>query len=245
LSPRVRTFLTALVLLLAPVAQAAGPAVSWDADLARPADREDYERRLLAMVQDARARVAAGLGLEPPPTLTVQVHSRAGFERVFGARAGEREAARMAGDVVHVNGGPRLDDRLAGLLVHEMTHATLDARGTAAAVPLWVDEGLADKLSWDLRGQPGPSTGQMAELRQARDRGTLLPLPTAGELTPLQYLASWAVVVYLEARFGHEKVLAAVRAALAGETFEKALRRETGMSPDEAERAFEKWVGTR
>jgi hypothetical protein len=238
--------LLALVLLLAPAAQAraAEPTVGWDPDLARPADREAYERTLLAIVKDARGRVAAGLGIEPPPTLAVQVHSRAGFERAFGARAGEREAARMTGEVIHLNGGSRLDDRLAGLLVHEMSHATLDARGTAAAVPLWIDEGLADRLSWDLRGQAGPSPGQVAELRQARDRGALLPLPTAGELTPLQYLASWAAVVFLEKRVGREKFLAAVRASLAGEPFDKAFRRESGMSPEEAEREFEKWVGT-
>lgn len=239
-----RTLVLAAIVGLAAAARAGDPAVGWDADLTRPADREAYERRLLAIVKDARTRVAAGLGIDPPPTLSVQVHSRAGFERAFGARAGEREAARMTGEVIHLNGGSRLDDRLAGLLVHEMTHATLDARGTAAALPLWVEEGLADRLSWDLRGLAEPSPGQIAELRQARDRGALLPLPTTGELTPLQYLASWAAVVHLEKRVGREKVLAAVRSALGGEPFEKALRRESGMSPEEAERAFERWVGS-
>ena len=241
--PWIRTCLSALVLALSTSARAGDVAVSWDPDLARPADREAYERRLLEIVRDARARVASDLGLEPPIALTVNVHSRAGFERDFGARAAGREGARIVGEVVHLNGGSRLDDRFAGLLVHEMTHATLDARGTAAALPLWLDEGLADRASWSLQGQSEPSPGQATELRQAHDRRALLPLPTAGELSPLQYLTSWAAVVFLEKRFGREKVMATVRATLGGEPFERALRKETGMSISDVERAFDAWAG--
>ena len=154
------------------------------------------------------------------------------------------DAARFVGEVIHLNGGTRLDDRLAGLLVHEMVHAALDSRGTARALPRWLDEGLAERSSWRKRGQESLAPNQVAELKQARERNELVPLPRTGDLSRQGYLASWAAVVYLEARFGREKVLASVRATLGGEPFEKALRRETGMSPEEVERAFEKWVGT-
>lgn len=243
MSSLVRTLLPAFVLLLAAPALAAEPTVTWDADLARPADREDYERRLLAMVKDARSRAFAATGQEPGDSLSVKIHSRAAYERRFGSDAVHLDAARFVGDVVHVNGGARLDDRLAGLLVHEMVHAALDSRGTARDLPRWLDEGLAERASWRKRGQETLAPNQIAELKQANERNELVPLPRTGDLSRLGYLASWGAVLFLEQRVGRDGVLATVRATLAGEPFEKALRRETGMSPEEVDRAFARWVG--
>ena len=70
-----------------------------------------------------------------------------------------------------------------------------------------------------------------------------MPLPRPGSSPALEYLTSWAAVVFLEEALGRERVLATVRATLGGEPFEKALRRETGLSPAEVERAFDAWVG--
>ena len=83
----------------------------------------------------------------------------------------------------------------------------------------------------------------MAELKQARERKELVPLPGTGELSRLGYLRSWAAVVFLEGKAGRERVLATVRATLGGEPFGKALRRECAMSPEELDAAFEAWVG--
>ena len=224
-------------------AGAAEVTVSWDADLAPPSDPAAYERQLRAIVSDSRARVVAALGMEPGALLSVKVHSRSGYERRFGADAGHLDAARFVGEVVHLNGGARLDDRLAGVVVHEMVHAALDARGTASALPRWLDEGLAERLSWSRRGQGSPAANQVAELKQARERKELVPLPGTGELSRLGYLKAWAAVVFLEGRVGRERVVATVRATLGGEPFEKALRRECSMSPEELDLAFEAWVG--
>jgi hypothetical protein len=238
-----------LAVLLALAGTGAAPgaevAVEWDADLACPERREASDRQLRQVVAEARARVVAALGIEPQPTLVVKVHSRASFERAFGAESAGVDAARFVGEVIHLNGGARLDDRLAGLVVHEMVHAALDARGTAAALPRWLDEGLAERLAWSRRGQEEPSPGQWAELRQAREARRLTPLPLEWTLAPGDYLRSWAAVVFLERRLGRDRLLAAVRATLAGEPFERALRRETGLSGEEVERAFEDWVGGR
>jgi hypothetical protein len=240
---RFRKVLAAAGLLAALVARGADVAIEWDPELARPDERAAYERTLRGMVQDARARVVAGLGMEPGPQLTVKVHSRAGYEREFGADAAREDAARFLGEVVHVNGGARLDDKLAGLLVHELAHAALDAGGRARALPRWLDEGLAERLSWQRRGQDGPSPGQVAELKQAREARTLVPLSGERELDRSGYLKSWAAVVFLERRHGRERVLAMVRATLAGEPFEKAMRRELSLSTEELERDFAAWVG--
>jgi len=196
-----RLLLAAAGLVAALVGRAGDIPVSWDADLAPPADPAAYERQLRAIVSDSRARVAAEIGIEPGPLLSVKIHSRAGYQRQFGAGAAHLDAARFAGEVVHVNGGARLDDRFAGVVVHEMVHAALDARGTARA------------------------------------------LPRTGELSRQGYLGAWAAVVFLDGRFGRERVMAMVRATLGGATFEKALRREMSLSPEDLDAAFEAWVG--
>jgi len=244
--PPVQRLLAGLLALAGAGAAPGGEvAVDWDADLARPEGREAYDRQLRQVVAEARARVVAALGIEPQSTLMVKVHSRASFERAFGTEAAGVDAARFVGDVVHLNGGGGLDDRLAGLVVHEMVHAALDARGTAAALPRWLDEGLAERLAWSRRGQEEPSPGQWAELRQARERRRLTPLPLEWTLAPGDYLRSWAAVIFLERRAGRDRLLAVVRATLGGEHFEKALRRETALSVEDLERAFEDWVGRR
>jgi hypothetical protein len=238
-----RLLLALAGLALAVPTRAAEVAISWDADLAPPADPAAYERELRGIVADSRARVASALGMEPGPLLSVKIHSREGYQRRFGAGAVHLDAARLVGEVIHVNGGARLDDRLAGVVVHEMAHAALDARGTSSALPRWLDEGLAERLSWRRRGLEAPAPNQVAELKQARERKELVPLPRAGELSRLGYLESWAAVVFLEGKVGRERVMAAARATLGGEGFEKAVRRECSMSPEELDRAFEAWVG--
>jgi hypothetical protein len=237
-----RALLAVAGLVAALVARAADVAISWDADLAPPADPAAYERQLRGIVSDSRARVASALGMAPGPLLSVEIHSRAGYERLFGTGAAHLDAARFAGEVVHVNGGARLDDRFAGVVVHEMVHAALDARGTAWALPRWLDEGLAERLSWSRRGLEAPAPNQVAELKQLRERKELVPLPRAGELSRQGYLRSWAAVVFLEGKFGRERVMAAVRGTLGGEPFERALRRESSLSPEDVDRAFEAWV---
>jgi hypothetical protein len=241
---KARALLAAAGLLLATGAGGAEVAVTWDAELTAPDGRAAYEARLRAIVEDARARVTAGLGLAPGPGIAVAVHSRQGFESRFGAEAARVDRARFVGETIHVNGGARLDDRLAGVVVHELAHAALDARGTARRLPRWLDEGLCERLSWRLQGLEAPAPDQVAELRQARERNALVPLPRDGELSRLDYLRSWAAVVFLERQVGRDRLLAVVRATLAGEPFDRALAREASLTPGEVDRGFAAWVGT-
>jgi hypothetical protein len=227
------------------IARGAEVVITWDPELAPPGDRDAYERQLREIVRDARARATADLGMELRRPLTVKVHSRAGFERDFGKDAAHVDAARFVGEVIHVNGGTRLDDRFAGLVVHEMAHAVLDDRGTAASLPRWLDEGLAERLSWKRRGMDALAPNQVAELKQAVETHVLTPLPATRELSRFGYLQAFAAVLFLETRFGHEKVLALVRATLGGEPFDRAMQRELGWSTADLEKAFTAWVNRR
>jgi hypothetical protein len=84
---------------------------------------------------------------------------------------------------------------------------------------------------------------QVAELKQARERRELAPLPLVGKLSPLDYLRSYAAVLFLEERSGREKLLSLVRRTLGGEPFDRALRGELGLSPEDLDREFAAWVG--
>ena len=227
------------------IARGAEVAIAWDPELAPPGDRDAYERQLREIVGDAKARATADLGMEIRRPLTVKVHSRAGFEREFGKDAAHVDAARFVGEVIHVNGGTRLDDRFAGLVVHEMAHAVLDDRGTAASLPRWLDEGLAERLSWKRRGMDGLAPSQVAELKQAAGTQVLTPLPATRELSRFGYLQAFAAVLFLETKFGHDKVLALVHATLGGEPFDRAMQRELGWSTVDLEKAFTVWVNRR
>ena len=227
------------------VGRGAEVVIAWDPELTPPADREAYERQLREIVRDAQARAAAELGMELRRPPAVRVHSRARFEKEFGSDASHVEAARFVGDTVHVNGGARLDDRFAGLIVHEMAHAVLDARGMAASLPRWLDEGLAERLSWKRRGMEDLAPNQVGELKQAGEKRALVPLPATGQLSRFGYLQSYAAVLFLDSRFGRGKVLALVRATLGGEPFDRALQRELGWSGTDLDREFAAWVNRR
>ena len=222
-----------------------GVRVEWDPALAFPHDRAAYEARVQEIARDAERMVAAALGWRLGRRVVVRVETREAFERAFGTEAARVEAAHYGRDVIHLNGGSRLDDRMAGLVVPELVHAFLDSRGDPGRLPTWLNEGLAERLAWQRKGVADLSPTQLAELKQAREAGRLLPLPVDAELSRFGYLQCWAAVLYLERTAGREKVVALVRRTLDGEPFARALAAEAGLSPEELERGFATWVERR
>ncbi len=223
-------------------ARAAEVEIAWDQDLAFAHDRDHYQRLLQDIVQKSYAQVSAELGMTLGQALQVKVVSRAHFEEQFGTAAAFAEAAHYSREVIHINGGSRLDDRFAGLIVHEMTHAVLDYRGTGGWLPTWLNEGLADRLSWKRKGLHDLAPNQVGEIKRAREQGTLTPLPTSEPLTELGYVRSYAAVLFLEKKIGKEAVLSLVRRTLEGEPFDRVLDREVRWSIADLEREFGAWV---
>ncbi len=223
-------------------ARAAEVEIAWDQDLAFAHDRDHYQRLLQDIVQKSYAQVSDELGLTLGQALQVKVDSRAHFEEQFGTAAALVEAAHYSREVIHINGGNRLDDRFAGLIVHEMTHAVLDYRGTGGRLPAWLNEGLAERLSWKRKGLYDLAPNQVSEIKRARDQGTLTPLPASGQLTELGYMRCFAAVLFLEKKIGKDKVLALVRRTLEGEPFDRVLDRELRWSVADLEREFGAWV---
>lgn len=127
-------------------------------------------------------------------------------------------------------------------LAFEWDRAVLDHAGTAHRLPTWVNEGLAERLSWKRRGLEDLAPNQVWELKGALGEGRLLPLPARGYLTPFGYLQSYAAVLFLERKVGKERLLAIVRRTLDGEPFERALDAETRLTPAQLERELASWV---
>ncbi len=225
----------------APALAGPPPEIAWDQDLAFEHDRENYQRMLAGIVDEAWRLAQAETGLSTQRTVKVRVHSRAGYEQAFGTGAAWNRGAHYSRGEIHVNGGNRLDDRFAGGMAHEMVHAVLDSQGTAWRLPTWVNEGLAERVGWRRKGLTDLAPNQVEALKYAGRQRLLTPLPTRG-LAREQYLHCYAAVLFVERKAGMDKLLALVRRTLEGEPFERALDRETRWSQADLEREFVDWV---
>ncbi len=140
-----------------------------------------------------------------------------------------------------MNGGSRFTSFFLGILVHEMTHAVLDRDGTARGLPLWLNEGWAERLSWKRQGAEDLTFAQKIELQAEAREHRLTPLPAWGRIR-FSYLQCRAAAMFLERAAGRDAMLAVVRRTLQGEPFERALDRETRWTVDDLNRKFVEWV---
>jgi hypothetical protein len=236
--------LAALAALLAAPrgASAADVNVSWDRDLAFEWDRASYERTLGALVRSSHDEVAAWLGWTLPRRLDVHVLTRARYEAQFGSDAAWSRGAHYHRGAIYVNGGARLDGGFEGLMVHETVHAFLDHAGTAARLPTWVNEGIAERLGYRRRGQESLTTTQVGQLEDGLEHRLLTPLPARGSPSRFGYLQSFASILYFEQKHGKEQLLRIVRRTLEKGSFEEALDAELRLSVAQLEEGFRYWV---
>jgi hypothetical protein len=123
-----------------------------------------------------------------------------------------------------------------------MTHAFLDDLGTGHRFPMWLNEGLAERVGYRTRGQHDLDTTQRQELEVALEQRKLVPLPTGGGMTPFRYLQGFAAVLFLEKKLGKESLLAVVRRVMTRGTFEQALDAEQRWTMKNIEEGFSYWV---
>jgi len=222
--------------------RAASPLVmAWDKDLAFEYDRENYQQMLTDIVQKSHSLVASELGWPLQRPLTINIYTRGRYEKQFGTGAAFTQGARYYRGAIYVNGGNRLDDAFAGLMVHEMTHAFLDYRGTSSELPTWLNEGLAERLSWKRKGLDSLAPNQVMTIQYKRRQGALTPLPAWGQVR-MDYLQFYAAALFVEKKVGKDKLLAIVSRTLKGEPFERALDQEVRWTVVDLEREFIAWV---
>jgi len=236
------TVLFAKLLIAASMASTEAPVLmSWDQDLAFDYDRENYQRTLTDIVLKSYSMVQAEMGWALQRPLRIQVYAPAHYEKQFGAAAAATRGAHYRQGAIYVNGGRRLDDRFAGVMIHELTHAFIDYRGTGHQIPIWLNEGFAERLYWKREGFDTFAPNQVMSLQAARRQGTLTPLPTSG-VVKLDYLQFYAAALFVETKVGKDKLLAVMRRTLEGEPFERALDREVRWTISDLEREFLAWV---
>lgn len=240
-APRLAAPALLAALLTLPAPSSAAPVeVTWDPELAADHDRRHYARALQELVEESLELASSGLGLRRAAPLRVVVLTTPAYESRFGTEAAFSEGACYAGGALYVNGASRFGDRLTGVVVHGMAHAVLDHRGTSNLLPMWLNEGLAERLAWRRRGLDDLAPNQRTGLK-ARSR-ELVPLPTWGTAVPFTHLQCYAAALFLERRLGWSGVLEIVRRTLDGEAFERALDEVARLTPAELERGFVEWV---
>lgn len=133
-----------------------------------------------------------------------------------------------------------------GPLVHEYTHYLLDRLIPRGNYPRWLSEGLAQYVEYRESGYlwldpentitapvAGAALYSLADLGRGFDRL---------ENTALAYREAFLLVTYLEEVYGPGQVNLVLKGMAGGEAFETTLRRVTGLTPDELEKSWLRWL---
>jgi hypothetical protein len=218
---------------------------------------EQHLARLVSYLESGYLKLSTGLKHEMPepiPVIFYKTHSEFEETNLFPSFVPEGVAAftepvknRM---VLPIDEPP---DRLQGLITHEMTHAfafDLIPRGLGfgiqqRAIPLWVDEGLADYF----RGMWDP-----LDLMMIRDAALTDKVPKLSKAEfeafsgRLVYNMGHACFEFMEARYGKEGIrqfLYTLRKGILGGGTEELFKQAFRTTPEEFDSAFDKWLKER
>jgi hypothetical protein len=218
---------------------------------------EQHLARLTSYLESSYLKISTGLKHEMPepiPVIFYKTHSEFEQTNLFPDFVPEGVAAftepvknRI---VLPIDEPP---DRLQGLITHEMVHAfafDLIPRGIGygiqqRAIPLWVDEGLADYFRgmWDpldlMMIRDAALTDQVPKLSKAEFQAF------SGRLV---YNMGHACFEFMEARYGKEGIrqfLYTLRKGILGGGPEELFKQAFRTTPEEFDAAFDKWLKER
>jgi hypothetical protein len=217
---------------------------------------EPHLARLASYAESAYQKVSSTLKHEisrPIPLVLYKTHSEfeqtnldPGFIPEGVAAFAEPVRGRM---VLPIDEPP---DQLQGLITHELTHIfefDIIPRGLVSrAVPLWLDEGLADYM----RGLWEP-----LDLMAVRDAAVNDQIPRMSRFNAgyadlsnprLLYNLGHAAFEFIEARFGKEGIrqfLYTFRKNVVGGGVEDIYQQAFRLKPEEFDEAFDKWLKER
>ena len=219
---------------------------------------EQHLARLTSYLESGYLKISTGLKHEMPkpiPVIFYKTHSEFEQTNLFPAFVPEGVAAftepllnRM---VIPIDEPP---DRLQGLITHEMTHAfafDLIPRGigfgiSQRAIPLWVDEGLADYF----RGIWEPLDLMMIRDAALTDKVPKLSRVGVRGASPAASSTTWATPASSSSRRATARRASAssstrcARASWAAGT-EELFKQAFRTTPEEFDAAFDKWLKER
>ena len=205
---------------------------------------EDYATwtRVLDILEDAYRDIGQKFGYFPSKPILVVLHTRESFHGATGSPAwADGLYDRILGRIKVPTVGALTDQAwLTRVLRHEFVHALLHERmgGQIAALPTWLNEGLAMQLA----GDPWPDIDKVV-----RGEVTLAPLHLLeggwGGLPPsaatVAYLEGNSAALYLIDRYGMGKVQDILESLAKGQPLAAALQDRLFITYDEFER---RWV---
>jgi hypothetical protein len=218
---------------------------------------EQHLERLTSYLESGYLKISTGLKHEMPkpiPVIFYKTHSEFEQTNLFPAFIPEGVAAftePLLNRMVIPIDEPA--DQLQGLITHEMVHAfafDLIPRGigfgiSQRAIPLWVDEGLADYF----RGIWEP-----LDLMMIRDAALTDRVPKLSRVEfeafsgRLVYNMGHACYEYMEARYGKEGIrqfLYTLRKGILGGSTEELFKQAFRTTPEEFDNGFDKWLKER
>jgi hypothetical protein len=216
-----------------------------------PNGSRQFERTLLAALEDGYAQLDDLLGLRPRRPIEVCVYAAADFDAHFGARF-RFPAAGFYGGTINVRGRPVVTEGLVDTLHHELLHAALDAAAPSAVVPAWWNEGLAEWFAARAAGRPAITARDVARLRALAGAGALAPLealavPTLARLdardAPVAYLQSLALVDQLVRLRGERALREVVERLVRTGDLDAALVRTARLDADALDRSLRASLG--
>ncbi len=216
---------------------------------------EQHLARVVSYAESSYQKVSSALKHEidePIPIILYKTHSEFEQTNLFPDFVPEGVAAfaepvrgRM---VLPIDWPP---DKLQGLITHELTHvfefAIIPRNLVQRQVPLWVDEGLADymRATWNpldlMSVRDAAITDQIPRMSRAND--------LAQSSNPrLVYNLGHAAFEFIEARYGQEGIrqfLYTFRKNIVGGGLDDIYHQAFRATPDEFDRAFDKWLKER
>jgi hypothetical protein len=197
-----------------------------------PEGSREFERAVLAALEDAHKQVREQLKVEPRNRVKVLVYAPDAFDADYASRFGFRAAGFWDG-AIHVRGGQQFDARLISTLHHEYVHSALESVAPRDLWPAWLNEGMAEYFEHQVLGQSHLIAPEDQRLRAAVASGEWIPLaelsgPTLAGLgqaqAELAYLESYAAVEMMFRRAGQARVQSLVREVGRTHSPERALQ---------------------
>jgi len=204
-----------------------------------------FEREVLASLEQGYDRLGATLGLRPPRKIQVWVYDPEIFDATYGGLFRFRVAG-FFGDAIHVRGDTVVTAQLSRTLHHELVHAAFAAAAPSLALPAWLNEGIAEWFESRTHGKRGLSAGEWAHLEHALRAGHWIPIGAMqsssmgrlqGNAAGLAYLQSFAMVDYLARNGGDAKLGRLVEAIIRMRSVDAGLRRVYRLTPAELDAA--------
>jgi hypothetical protein len=201
--------------------------------------RAEYEGRVQGTLEDAKVAVERTLGAGRRRPVDVVLYSREEFALHHGEQAASAVAGFYSGSAIRMNDSAEMTPQVRATMVHEYTHAVLDELSgfKPQTLPTWLNEGIAEYVSWKAQGSDRPPFQQAVQLKELAARGALPPLeqlsrgPLLGQGDAgLLYALSGSAVRLMVARAGLPGVLKLIRTlgASPGASFDKEFERCVG-----------------